>query len=123
MRSFPPGSITGSSRETACAPAPTEGSGYPEDLAGDQIPLAGRVVAVVDVYDALVSARAYRRPYTHTQAVEIIAQGRGTHFDPVVVDAFLAVAEQWRQVGVELAEGPEEAARFREAGEAQGPPD
>jgi adenylate cyclase len=95
-----------------------DGAGYPEGLAGEEIPLAGRVVAVVDVYDALVSARAYRRPHTHDQAVEIIAQGRGTHFDPAVVDAFLAVAEQWRELGAELAESPEEAARFRAPGKS-----
>jgi len=67
-----------------------DGHGYPQGLAGDEIPVAGRILAVVDVYDALVAARPYRGPMPHAQAVGIIRAQRGTHFDPEVVDAFVA---------------------------------
>jgi CHASE2 domain-containing sensor protein len=66
-----------------------DGSGYPRGLRATAIPLAGRLVAVVDVYDALVEARAYKPAMEPGRAREIIAAGRGTHFDPEIVDAFL----------------------------------
>jgi putative two-component system response regulator len=66
-----------------------DGSGYPHGLAGTQIPLAGRIVAVADVFDALRSKRPYKPPLTVEQTVDIIRAGRGTHFDPQVVDALL----------------------------------
>ena len=81
-----------------------DGLGYPRGLAGSAIPLAGRIVALVDVYDALVSARPYRNALSHEEAVRIIAAGRGTHFDPEIVDAFMKVQHAFR----ELAEhGPD----------------
>jgi len=66
-----------------------DGSGYPRGLRGDAIPIPGRLVAVVDTYDALVARRSYKDALPHDQALEIIRQGRGTHFDPAIVDAFL----------------------------------
>jgi putative two-component system response regulator len=63
---------------------------YPRGLAGEEIPISGRILAVVDVYDALVASRPYRGPMPHEQAVGIIRAQRGTHFDPDVVDAFVA---------------------------------
>ncbi|MDR2724744.1 MAG: HD domain-containing protein, partial [Candidatus Adiutrix sp.] len=66
-----------------------DGSGYPHGLAGTQIPLAGRIVAVADVFDALRSKRPYKPPLTMEQTVDIIRAGRGTHFDPQVVDILL----------------------------------
>lgn len=66
-----------------------DGAGYPEGVAGDDIPLAARIVAVADVFDALVSERPYKGPWQAQQAVEIIEKGRGRHFDPLVADAFL----------------------------------
>ena len=66
-----------------------DGSGYPRGLRGTAIPLAGRLVAVVDVYDALVEERAYKPAMEPDRARDIIAAGRGTHFDPDIVDAFL----------------------------------
>jgi len=66
-----------------------DGSGYPHGLSGTQIPLAGRIVAVADVFDALMSKRPYKPPLTIAQTVDIIKAGRGTHFDPAVVDAFM----------------------------------
>ncbi len=67
-----------------------DGHGYPRGLAGEEIPIGGRILAVVDVYDALVASRPYRGPMPHEQAVGIIRAQRGTHFDPDVVDAFVA---------------------------------
>src|SRR5262245_35123849 len=67
-----------------------DGHGYPRGLAGEEIPIEGRILAVVDVYDALVTARPYRVPMPHEQAVGTIRAQRGTHFDPDVVDAFIA---------------------------------
>jgi adenylate cyclase len=75
-----------------------DGSGYPRGLRGTAIPLAGRLVAVVDTYDALVEARAYKAALPPDRAREIIAAGRGTHFDPDVVDAFLRCFDQLRTV-------------------------
>lgn len=74
-----------------------DGTGYPEGLAGERIPLAGRLMAIVDVYDALVSRRAYKEPIAHDEAVRSIVSGSATQFDPVLVDVFLTVANQWRQ--------------------------
>ena len=67
-----------------------DGTGYPAGLARDRIPLCGRIVALADVYDALTSRRIYKEAYSHKKARAIVNQGRGTHFDPDVVDAFLA---------------------------------
>jgi len=68
-----------------------DGSGYPEGLQGEAIPLGGRLMAVADVYDALVSDRVYKKAMPHEDAVHIIVEGRGTHFDPDIVDAFLEI--------------------------------
>ena len=76
-----------------------DGSGYPRGLRGTAIPLAGRLVAVVDVYDALVEARAYKPAMPPDQARDIIAAGRGTHFDPDIVDAFLSLLRRLRCCG------------------------
>lgn len=67
-----------------------DGSGYPFNLRGEQIPLAARIVALGDVYDALTSRRPYKEAFSHDRSKAIILQGRGSHFDPDVVDAFLA---------------------------------
>jgi CHASE2 domain-containing sensor protein len=69
-----------------------DGTGYPQGLRGAEIPIAGRLIALVDVYDAVRTRRLYRQPLSHDDAVALIVKGRGTHFDPAVVDAFLAVS-------------------------------
>jgi putative two-component system response regulator len=69
-----------------------DGSGYPQGLSGQAIPIAGRLIALVDVYDAVTTRRAYRDPMSHDEAVRFIVAGKGTHFDPAVVDAFLEVS-------------------------------
>lgn len=66
-----------------------DGSGYPQGLKGADIPLAGRIMAIADVYDAMISVRPYKPAYPHHEAVMVIEQGRGTHFDPVLVDLFM----------------------------------
>ena len=68
-----------------------DGSGYPEGLAGDAIPISARLMAVADVYDALISRRVYKEGMSHDAAVAIISAGRGQHFDPDMVDAFMAL--------------------------------
>jgi putative two-component system response regulator len=82
-----------------------DGSGYPDGLAGTQIPLAGRIVAVADVFDALMSKRPYKPPLTVEQTVDIIKAGAGTHFDPTVVAAFLEnlpdVIKLWKNAQAE----------------------
>ncbi len=71
-----------------------DGSGYPEGIKGSEIPLAGRITAIADVFDALTSKRPYKEPFPLEEAFSIIKEGRGSHFDPRVVDAFLAVEDE-----------------------------
>ena len=71
-----------------------DGEGYPERKSGEEIPLEARIVAVADVYDALASARCYKSGKPHADVMEIIRKGRGTHFDPEVVDAFLQIEDR-----------------------------
>jgi putative two-component system response regulator len=66
-----------------------DGSGYPYGLKGREIPLQGRLMALADVYDALISERPYKKAFSHEEAVALIAEGRGSHFDPVLSDLFL----------------------------------
>lgn len=66
-----------------------DGSGYPNGLAGEAIPIAGRIVAVADVFDALTSERPYKPAWTIERAIELLRDGRGSHFDPACIDAFL----------------------------------
>ncbi len=70
-----------------------DGSGYPEGLAGDAIPLSARLMAVADVYDALSSKRVYKPAFPHEEVMRIMSEGRGTHFDPDIYDAFVQVHE------------------------------
>jgi putative two-component system response regulator len=65
-----------------------DGSGYPHGTSGDAIPLVGRIVAVCDVFDALTVRRPYKGPFPLAQALSIIGEGKGSHFDPTVVEAF-----------------------------------
>ncbi|HQL94294.1 MAG TPA: response regulator [Candidatus Hydrogenedentes bacterium] len=85
-----------------------DGSGYPNGLAGEDIPLAGRIMAVADVYDALISHRVYKASMPHSRAVSIIQEGSGTAFDPEIVAVFLELAEEFRAVALENADYDEE---------------
>ena len=75
-----------------------DGSGYPEGLSGDQIPISARLMALADVYDALISRRVYKEPMPHEEAVAIIQSGRGVHFDPDIVDAFLEIQAEFQAI-------------------------
>ncbi len=85
-----------------------DGSGYPNGWSGEQIPIPGRLMAVADVYDALISKRVYKKPFSHSKAVRIIQEGRGQHFDPDVVDAFMELSEDFRRIALENTDFPEE---------------
>jgi putative two-component system response regulator len=75
-----------------------DGSGYPERLRGDDIPVSARLMAVADVYDALISRRVYKPAFSHEQSLEIMRQGRGSHFDPDVLDAFFAIEAEFARI-------------------------
>ena len=75
-----------------------DGKGYPYGLAGETIPLEGRLMAIADVYDALVSVRPYKAPLPHEQAARIIAEGKGTQFDPKLTGIFCLVSDKFKQV-------------------------
>lgn len=77
-----------------------DGKGYPNRLKGPEIPLQGRIMSVVDVYDALVSERPYKKPFTSDQAMDIIQENSGTQFEPVIVDAFRAAQPEIEKVPV-----------------------
>jgi putative two-component system response regulator len=78
-----------------------DGSGYPQGLRGEEIPLPARMMAVADVYDALISKRVYKDAMTHDQAAGIILEGKGTHFCPEILDAFEAISEEFRQIAID----------------------
>jgi putative two-component system response regulator len=79
-----------------------DGTGYPLGLKGDEIPISGRLMAVADVYDALISKRVYKDAFPHEVAVEIIREERGTHFDPDITDAFLELEQEFKHIAEEL---------------------
>lgn len=75
-----------------------DGSGYPKGLQGKEIPISGRLMALADVYDALISKRIYKEAFSHDTARQIIGEGRGSHFDPAVVDIFFSNEKEFRQI-------------------------
>jgi len=81
-----------------------DGTGYPMKLKGSDIPLEGRLMAIVDVYDALISERPYKKAFTHEEANEIIEEGSGTHFDPVLVDVYHGVADEFSRIAKRITE-------------------
>ena len=81
-----------------------DGSGYPEGLSGEDIPLSARIMAVADVYDALISKRVYKPAFSHEKAVSIIMEGKGSHFEPLLVDCFLVIADDFKQVAKDFAD-------------------
>lgn len=85
-----------------------DGSGYPEGLAGDAIPISARLMAVADNYDALTTHRVYRKAMPHEKAAEIIIQGRGAHFDPDIVDAFIDLQDEFSSIARRYSDDEEE---------------
>jgi putative two-component system response regulator len=75
-----------------------DGTGYPFGLKGYNIPLEGRLMAIADVYDALIDQRSYKKSSTHDEAIKIISRGKGNHFDPVLVDLFITVADKFQHI-------------------------
>ena len=100
-----------------------DGSGYPMGISGDDIPISARLMAVADVYDALISRRVYKEGMPHEKAVTIIAESKGTHFDPDVVDAFLELQDEFRAIAVRYADSDADmAAKARQLAQIQGVP-
>lgn len=95
-----------------------DGSGYPEALKGEAIPLSARLMAIADVYDALISRRVYKEPMPHEKAVSIIAEGKGKHFDPDMTDAFLGMSTVFLSIAERYADS--EADLHKKAGTAPG---
>lgn len=81
-----------------------DGMGYPYGLKREDIPVSGRLMAIVDVYDALVRRRVYNEAFTHQKAVDIIFEGKGTYFDPDVVEAFIAREKDFEKISLEMAD-------------------
>ena len=81
-----------------------DGSGYPEGVSADDIPIPARLMAVADVYDALISRRVYKDGMPHEKAVGIIQEGAGSHFDPDIVEAFLAIQDEFRGIAARYAD-------------------
>jgi len=74
-----------------------DGSGYPKGLKGRDIPLEGRLMAIADVYDALIAVRPYKKAFTHEEACKIIEESSGTHFDPALVDVFRKIEAEFEK--------------------------
>jgi len=77
-----------------------DGTGYPKGLAGHDIPLLGRIMAIADVYDALVSERPYKKALSHDAAVAVMLDGRGTHFDPAIIDIFEKIHHEFEKISI-----------------------
>ena len=95
-----------------------DGSGYPEGRKGESIPLSARLMAVADVYDALISRRVYKPPMPHAEALTIIRQCKGLHFDPDMVDAFVAIADEFKSIAEVFADTEAEVQAKARAGDA-----
>ena len=85
-----------------------DGGGYPTGCAGDAIPISARLMAVADVYDALISRRVYKEGMPHDKAVQIIAASKGSHFDPDIVDAFLELQDEFRAIAGRYADSDQD---------------
>ena len=81
-----------------------DGSGYPENLSGDAIPISARLMAVADVYDALISRRVYKPAFTHEEAIDSMRKGRGRHFDPEMMDVFIKITDEFREIAMRYRE-------------------
>ncbi len=85
-----------------------DGSGYPEGLSGDAIPISARLMALADVYDALICRRVYKKSMSHEQAVEIILAGKATHFDHDIVEAFMEIQDEFRAIAAQFTDTDED---------------
>jgi putative two-component system response regulator len=85
-----------------------DGSGYPDNLVGDAIPLSARLMAVADVYDALISKRVYKPAFSHQEALDIMKKGRASHFDPDILDAFFDIEQRFAEIAAEFYDAEED---------------
>jgi putative two-component system response regulator len=88
-----------------------DGSGYPQGLSGEDIPISARLMAVADVYDALISRRVYKEGMPHEQAVQIILDGKGTHFDPHIIEAFVLLHETFKEIASTFSDSNDDMAK------------
>ena len=91
-----------------------DGSGYPQGLAGESIPISARLMALADVYDALISKRVYKEALSHARALEIILEGKGAHFDPDLVDAFISIQTECLDIATQYSDSEEDIAILRQ---------
>ena len=85
-----------------------DGTGYPQGRKGKDIPISARLMAVADVYDALICRRVYKAAMPHSLAVSIVVRGAGQHFDPVIVDAFVALKDEFVVISEQYADSDAE---------------
>lgn len=85
-----------------------DGSGYPQGLRGEAIPLAARLMALADVYDALIHKRVYKPAWSHAEAIDMIREGRGAHFDPSLVDCFMENTDEFRYIASRFSDEADE---------------
>ncbi|MBF0096156.1 MAG: two-component system response regulator [Magnetococcales bacterium] len=88
-----------------------DGSGYPQGLRGEEIPISARLMAVADVYDALISRRVYKEGMPHSRAVQIIIEGKGNHFDPDIVQAFEQLTDTFQEIALRFADSDADMAK------------
>ncbi|MDO8607675.1 MAG: two-component system response regulator [Phaeospirillum sp.] len=91
-----------------------DGGGYPDGIGGDDIPVSARLMAVADVYDALISRRVYKEGMSHEKAVQIICEGKGSHFDPDMVDAFVDIQDEFRAIAARFEDSEMDMAQKKE---------
>jgi putative two-component system response regulator len=91
-----------------------DGGGYPTGCAGDAIPISARLMAVADVYDALISRRVYKEGMPHDKAVQIIAASKGSHFDPDIVDAFMELKDEFQTIARRYADSDQDMAKKKQ---------
>jgi putative two-component system response regulator len=118
LRKFPEASFLRMARDIAASHHEWfDGTGYPNGLKGNDIPLSGRLVALADVYDALTTKRVYKESFSHHIARSIILEEAGTHFDPEIVEAFLRAEEDFIRIRQRLSEASSSAATSTKPGE------
>ncbi|MCB9494143.1 MAG: HD domain-containing protein [Desulfobacteraceae bacterium] len=81
-----------------------DGSGYPQGLKGKKIPLSGRLMAIADVYDAMISKRVYKPAFSHDKSVKLMKQLKGIHFDPDITDTFISVSDEFKNISMKFAD-------------------
>jgi len=100
-----------------------DGSGYPTGISGDDIPISARLMALADVYDALICRRVYKEGMPHEKAAAIIVESKGTHFDPDVADAFVELQSEFRVIAARFADSDQDmAAKAWELAQMRGEP-